>query len=194
MQDASYASAGRGDEIDANGRPRRSTRTDGLAQSGSHIEGYNSVDEMDEESDAASSGNEWNGAGGEDDFRAEDEMEEDASEAELLDEDDIDLDRSLVVKLRYSKGGEFKKQKLDLDAATPVKEETEEATQPAKDANMASNTVEQPVAKPEEIPPPPPPTTIQPHQFNADANGLPTPPKVELVERQETQPNTNGVI
>lgn len=187
MQDTS---AGRGNEVDGNGRPRRSTRTDGV----DHTEGYNSADTMDEETDAASSGNEWGGAGGEDEFGADDEVEDDASESESLDEDDVDLDRSLVVKLRFNKGGEFKHQKLDPGAAaTSPKEDVENASQPAtKDVKMTDDTVEQSATKSEQMPP----TAIQPQppQPDADANGLPTPPTVELVEKRERQPNTNGVI
>lgn len=67
-----------------------------------HIEGYNSIDEMDEESDAASSTN-W--AGGDDDdgqdFDGEDEDDE-MSEDEASDADEED--QSLIVQLKFRKG------------------------------------------------------------------------------------------
>ena len=84
-----------------------------------HIEGYNALDEMDDESDASSSGEDWEGA---DDDEADpnisdDEDEEDADmsddEASVANEDDdvedlpneqsSDRPGSLVVALRYQK-------------------------------------------------------------------------------------------
>jgi hypothetical protein len=82
----------------ANGRPQRSSR---LANgSGAHIDDFNLLDEMDEESDAASSGNEWDGG---DEVDADDDADDDDKMSE--DEDDLDLEQpSLVVQLRYPKG------------------------------------------------------------------------------------------
>ena len=83
-----------------NGRPQRSNRGRLANGAGNHIEGYNSLDEMDEESDAASSGNEWDGG---DDDDANDNGDDDDKMSE--DEDDEGLDQpSLVVQLRYPKG------------------------------------------------------------------------------------------
>jgi hypothetical protein len=83
----------------ANGR---STRSRGVVDSWpngqSHIAGYNEVDEMDEEDDAVSSGEEWHG---------EDEMDGqlDDEDEEMSEATDEDLEpRSLIVKLRYPTG------------------------------------------------------------------------------------------
>src|ERR1700760_283054 len=82
----------------ANGRSTRTrTSVDHWANGESHIAGYNEVDEMDDEDEAISSGEEWQG---------EDEMDdqlgdEDEDMSEAFDED---LEpQSLIVKLRYKK-------------------------------------------------------------------------------------------
>jgi hypothetical protein len=65
-----------------------------------HIETYNSVDEMDDEDEASSSGGEWEG-GDEVDV---DHMDQDDEDDEMSDSDSVmDNDRSLVVKLKYRK-------------------------------------------------------------------------------------------
>ena len=77
-----------------------------------HIDGYNSLDEMDDESDASSSGGDWDG--GEDDedvVLADDVDDEDEEDAEMSDSDngqdgedgDLAGKGSLVVSLRYQK-------------------------------------------------------------------------------------------
>ncbi len=97
-------------------RPRRSAYKNGISQKSrgrQHIEGYNSVDDMEGESDATSSGGEWEGGDdddvddnivdGEDDADV-DMSDDDASIAE--DEEDGEgygRRRSLVVSLRYQK-------------------------------------------------------------------------------------------
>ena len=97
------------------GRPQRVTPR-AKPRPGRHIDGYNELDEMDDESDAPSSGNEWDsGAEDEPDDEADEDEEEDdiemsdddetvAREGESEDEDDR-RSRSLVVSLRYSKMG-----------------------------------------------------------------------------------------
>ncbi len=93
------------------GRTRRATQVNGARpkpQSRKHIEGYNSLDSMDDESDAASSGG-WDGGDDEesDDHAEDDEEDEDVemSDAEEndSDEEDDNAHRSLVVSLRYLK-------------------------------------------------------------------------------------------
>jgi len=100
----SVPNGGNDEQPVTNGRAQRSratTRTNGWTASGSHIEGYNEVDEMDEESEAESSGNEWDG-GDEDanDFVDDDEM----SHGNSSTEDEFGAQQSLVVQLRYGKG------------------------------------------------------------------------------------------
>ncbi len=97
-------------------RPRRSAYKNGVSQKPrgrQHIEGYNSVDDMEDESDATSSGGEWEGGN-----------DDDIDDHIVDDEDDADVDmsddgasvaeegddgqgygrrRSLVVSLRYQK-------------------------------------------------------------------------------------------
>ena len=73
-----------------------------------HIEGYNELDELEDESDASSSGHDWDAADDDDVDIADDEEEDEAemTNSEASDSED-DLvrapDRSLVVSLRYQK-------------------------------------------------------------------------------------------
>ena len=103
-----------GDDEDlpvSRGRARRATQHNGARpkpQMRKHIEGYNSLDSMDDESDAASSGG-WDGGDddesdnhGEDDEEDEDVEMSDAEENDSEEEDD-NAHRSLVVSLRYLK-------------------------------------------------------------------------------------------
>lgn len=100
------------------GRTRQSVLRNGAnvkARPGTHIQGYNALDEMEEESDASSSGAEWDGGDDDDadDHVADEEDEEDADmsddESSIADEEeavntDITPPRSsLVVALRYQK-------------------------------------------------------------------------------------------
>ena len=93
------------------GRARRNTQQNGARpkpQPRKHIEGYNSLDSMDDESDAASSGG-WEGG---DDDESEDHVEDDEEDedVEMSDAEENDSEgeednahRSLVVSLRYLK-------------------------------------------------------------------------------------------
>jgi hypothetical protein len=91
------------------GRPRRAAQQNGLQPKPhlrKHIEGYNSLDSMDDESDAASSGG-WDGGDDESDDHAEDdEADVDMSDGEDKgsEEEEDDVRQSLVVSLRYLKG------------------------------------------------------------------------------------------
>lgn len=99
----------------ANGRLRRSGArqdTNGRARSGDHIEGYNLVDEMEDEDDAASSEGEWEAGDDEADEQADDDIEEpgdevsdEASDMDRAD-DSVGKFRSLVVQLRYQKNSD----------------------------------------------------------------------------------------
>lgn len=83
----------------------RSTRTsgrttvNGWARGGKHIEGYNSLDEMDDEDEASSSGAEWEGGDEEEPDEPDNDIEMEISEED--DFDDVEEGQSLVVKLRY---------------------------------------------------------------------------------------------
>lgn len=99
-------------------RTRQSALTNGAAikaRPGRHIEGYNALDEMEDESDATSSGAEWDGG---DDDDADDLVldEEDEEDAEMSDDESSIADEeeavasyksrprsSLMVALRYQK-------------------------------------------------------------------------------------------
>ena len=106
--------AAEGDDEDppvSRGRARRTTQQNGVRpkpQPRKHIEGYNSLDSMDDESDAASSGG-WDGG---DDDESEDHVEDDEEDedVEMSDAEENDSEgeddnahRSLVVSLRYLK-------------------------------------------------------------------------------------------
>lgn len=81
-------------ELASDGRPQRSNR--GPQVNGEEIDGRNPIDEMDEEeSEAASSGDEWNGGDVEANDDSNDKISGDESEVEQP---------SLVVQLRYPKG------------------------------------------------------------------------------------------
>lgn len=91
------------------GRPRRAVQQNGLQPKPrlrKHIEGYNSLDSMDDESDAASSGG-WDGGDDESDDHAEDDEAEDVDMSDGEDKDsgeeEDDVRQSLVVSLRYLK-------------------------------------------------------------------------------------------
>jgi len=104
------------------GRPQRNTRgrTNGWAKGSS-----NYVDEMDEESDAASSGNEWKGGDDEYQNEFEGDDEEESSQNESMVGGGEAANPSLVVQLRYGKGRKASGQEilgegddvLDADAA-----------------------------------------------------------------------------
>jgi hypothetical protein len=96
-------------EMTATGRPRRSglrKEVNGWTKGGDHIAGYNSVDEMDDEEEASSSGT--------DDYGADDDEVDIASEDDNeISDEDTDMDdadgsglrkgKSLVVSLRYGR-------------------------------------------------------------------------------------------
>ena len=121
------------------GRPRRAAQQNGVRpkpRARKHIEGYNSLDSMDDESDAAYSGG-WDGGDDESEDHAEDEEEEEEEEddddddgdIEMSDMEEIDIDeeedkvqQSLVVSLRYMKSH-----------SSPPTEETQGDTALAKD-------------------------------------------------------------
>ena len=104
------------EQIESTGRPRRSAYRNGDGQKPrgqQHIESYNSVDEMEEESDATSSGGEWEG-GDDDDVDDNIADEEDDADVEMSEDDASNVEedvggeengrrRSLVVSLRYQK-------------------------------------------------------------------------------------------
>ncbi|KLJ08648.1 hypothetical protein EMPG_15912 [Blastomyces silverae] len=115
---------------------------------GSHIEGYNAVDEMDEESDAASSsGNEWDGRD-EDNEYGDGDGDEEMSDVESYSPDGSDNDgngygasqRSLVVQLRYGKA------KRGLGSSSP-------AAAPDTPTNPAAGQAPGPNAQPIPIQP-----------------------------------------
>jgi hypothetical protein len=100
------------DELVAGGRPRRAAQQNGTkpkAHSRKPIDGYNALDSMEDETDASSSGGEWDG---EDDDEPDDIVEDDEDEdvemsdgeaKQSSDEEESDTPRSLVVSLRYMK-------------------------------------------------------------------------------------------
>ena len=91
---------------DSTGRPRRTTRVSRpIGRQG----GYGKEDRLDDESEEASSGNEWSGDEEEPDepepeFEADDEDEEmSADETSPDDSEEVEPRESLVVQLRYKK-------------------------------------------------------------------------------------------
>ena len=85
---------------------------DGWPKVRKHIEGYNSVDEMDDEEDACSSGGEWDGGDDDDEIPDQMDVDDDEDDSDLSDEMSEDETgakpkRSLMVNLRYGKGSSF---------------------------------------------------------------------------------------
>ena len=95
-------SDGSGEEASANSRATRAAKntSNGRGRGRKHIETYNSVDEMDDEDDATTSGGEWDG--GDDDEKV-DQMDVDEDEDEEPESEDGEP-KTLVVRLRYGKG------------------------------------------------------------------------------------------
>lgn len=97
------------DEPRFGGRPRRAAqqhRTKAKLFSRKHTEGYDSLESMGDESDATSSGNEWDG-GDEDEPDEQIDDEEEDEDVDMSDdsgaEEEEDFRQSLVVSLRYMK-------------------------------------------------------------------------------------------
>lgn len=86
----------------------RSTRTsgrtavNGWTKGRKHIEGYNSLDEMDDEDDASSSGAEWDGGDEDEPGDPDNDMDVDDSEEDDF-EDEEEEPQSLIVTLHYRK-------------------------------------------------------------------------------------------
>jgi hypothetical protein len=107
--DGSASGEEQAEPITSGGRPRRSglrKEINGWAKGGDHIAGYNSVDEMDDEEEATSSGSDEYGA---DDDEVDIASEEDNEISDVdTDMDDADSsgprkNKSLVVSLRYGR-------------------------------------------------------------------------------------------
>ena len=136
--------AAEGDDEDppvSRGRARRATQQNGARpkpQLRKHIEGYNSLDSMDDESDAASSGG-WDGGDDDesDDHVEDDEEDEDVemSDAEENDSEgeDGNAHRSLVVSLRYLKSQPSPSR--DIPGANISKDSSPPARMPADPSN-----------------------------------------------------------
>jgi hypothetical protein len=129
------------------GRPQRNTRgrANGWAK-----ESFNYVDEMDEESEAASSGNEWKG--GDDEYRNEfegDDEEESSQEEPMLGGGEA-ANPSLVVQLRYGKGRKANGQKIPgkgemLDADAAMAEDNAAADLPRPQHHFSTTSTQEAV-------------------------------------------------
>ncbi|OXV06550.1 hypothetical protein Egran_05683 [Elaphomyces granulatus] len=143
--DLASAPLSHGGDDDA-GRPQRNTR--GRAN-GWTKESFNYVDEMDEESEAASSGNEWKG--GDDEYRNEfegDDEEESSQEEPMLGGEAANP--SLVVQLRYGKGRKANGQKIPgkgemLDADAAMAEDNAAADLPRPQHHFSTTSTQEAV-------------------------------------------------
>lgn len=111
------------------GRTARHMDAKSRAHTRKHIEGYNSLDSMEDESDATSSGGDWDGGDDEEvDDKAGDEDDDD--DLEMSDDDGKAIDEeeeprsSLVVSLRYVKS----RSKLPPE---PIQQEPQHPTVPS---------------------------------------------------------------
>lgn len=172
-------------------RPRRSTYKNGISQKPrgrQHIEGYNSVDDTEGESDATSSGGEWEG-GDDDDVddnivNGEDDADVDMSDddASIAEEEEhgegYDRRRSLVVSLRYQKNHATSVDSAILSGEGPLKD-----TNAAEPASLLGDEAHEPrsYAVVHTGSPAPPITNIHAAVTEPSANSLP-----------ETSPILNG--
>ncbi len=141
------------------------------ARPGKHIEGYNELDEMEDESDAPSSGNEWDSGADEEPEDPTDEDDEEDADVEMSDDDGViakeeasavEDDRrsqSLMVSLRYSKLG-----------SSPISANATNGT-PVPEGDIA-NAIS-PTAPDERYQPAPAPSTPLPN--NVSSHSLPVP-------------------
>ncbi|KAF2086881.1 hypothetical protein K490DRAFT_74087 [Saccharata proteae CBS 121410] len=115
-----------GQAADAEHEERGRTATNGWSRGKrKHIEGYNSLDDMEDESEASLSGHEWDGGDDEEDVvRAGDDEDEDMAESDEASDDNAEP-ASLVVKLKYGK----------------VTHEQDEQKEPSSDINPAPDQV-----------------------------------------------------
>ena len=113
--------------------PKSRTRTRGLVrvprvkERRKHIEGYNALDDMEDESDASTSGGEWDGGDDDevDDNIVDDEEDDDADMSESgrsVDEldDEVAFQPSLVVSLRYHPKHKMSGNGLDMKEEEPA--------------------------------------------------------------------------
>lgn len=104
--DGASATENYSDASEQPGRPTRASRRgepNGRSKPRKHIEGYNSLDELDDEDDAMFSGHDWD-AGDEDDVD-DNLIDEDEDEGSDGSEDEDMEPKSLIVTLRYRKPG-----------------------------------------------------------------------------------------
>ncbi|KAM0804697.1 hypothetical protein BDR22DRAFT_834584 [Usnea florida] len=120
------------------GRPRRAAQQNRVKPkplAREPAEEYNSLESMEDESDATSSENDWDGGDGDEpddhiDDDDEDEDEEvDTSESSVVEEDDDDLPQTLVVSLRYKRSRPF-----------PPSEDTQNGSTISKDHSLLPMT------------------------------------------------------
>ncbi|KAE9983662.1 hypothetical protein EG328_009619 [Venturia inaequalis] len=104
--DGASATENYSDVSEQPGRPTRASRrgeSNGRSKPRKQIEGYNSLDELDDEDDAMSSGHDWD-AGDEDD--ADDNLVDEDEDDMSGESEDQDIEpKSLIVTLRYMKSG-----------------------------------------------------------------------------------------
>ncbi|KAF2457137.1 hypothetical protein BDY21DRAFT_286128 [Lineolata rhizophorae] len=177
------------------GRPTRGSRSAAQRPNGrwaaggkNHIEGYNSVDEMEDEDEAASTGDdEWDGDAELD--MGDDDGDDGASETG---ESDLDEEKKLVVKLKYRAPAAAKKQEVKPTLVEPKEEPMKMEVDSA-----APSTLQRPSS---------PPKPTQPVVTTTNGYNLPTPAsvaaKVESTNgishvpspKKELSTMTNGLI
>jgi hypothetical protein len=123
------------------GRPQRSTRGQ---VNGYATENQNFVDEMDDEAEAASSGNEWKGDEEfQNEFEGDDENE---SEGESMVDGEEGDNPSLVVQLRYSKGGKSDSPRQEAASSDPAGNEATMAGLPETKQGLPTKHVQETAA------------------------------------------------
>ncbi|KAF2176784.1 hypothetical protein K469DRAFT_606039 [Zopfia rhizophila CBS 207.26] len=174
----------------------RSTRANAKAVNGwpkgrKHIETYNSVDEMDDEDDATSSGGEWDGGDEDDDA---DQMDLDDDEDDFGDEssEEEQVPRTLIVRLKYPKDA-------NIPSATPAPPIQEEIAVARKEQPVPLPTGQSVTAAPPAQLAGPPlqpmayavPNSIQVEQkpvvFGASAQESPPPSELYAPPKQPSQ-------
>ncbi|KAL1968995.1 hypothetical protein VTN77DRAFT_829 [Rasamsonia byssochlamydoides] len=162
------------------GRPRRSTR--------GRVNGYgnrNYVDEMDDESEAASSGNELKGDEEyQNEFEGDDEDESSEDES-MMDGEEGDPP-SLVVQLRYGKGRKSNSPRQETAQSGPAVDEATKAGPPDTVQDLPPKPEETQVSHPTEV-------ERKPSEVQVSSASVPVEPQQRFDDSKENISNEIGV-
>jgi hypothetical protein len=193
--DGASATENYSDASEQPGRPTRASRRgepNGRSKPRKHIESYNSLDELDDEDEAMSSGHDWDG--GDEDDVDDNLVNEDEDELTVTSEDDDMEPKSLIVTLHYRKRGNPQEQATTTaapDAAQSLPMPVTEAPSIKKDIPVQSTAALPSI--PNNIPAQSKPTQA-PNGYSAlAATGQPTPTLTEIQQEPLNHSHTQPV-